>query len=125
VCLALSDFRSLRGAFGLVIEVCRVVIVIFSVQFIVCCSLARASSHLTVLSVGLCVLCVCVLYLMDCWCLFGMILCVGCVFPLGLLFDVVLFFVKLFFVVWNVCVMVVLVVRCVCGICVFEIWVYA
>jgi len=43
MCLAVSGFRSLRGAFGLVIEVCRVVIVL-------------------VLSVGLCVLCVCILY---------------------------------------------------------------
>jgi len=43
MCLAVSGFRSLGWAFGLVIEVCRVVIVL-------------------VLSVGLWVLCVCILY---------------------------------------------------------------
>jgi len=35
MCWAVAGFRLLRGAFGLVIEVCRVVIVLFSIQFIV------------------------------------------------------------------------------------------
>jgi len=67
-------------AFGLVIEVCRVVIVL-------------------VLSLGLCVLCVCILYFDGLLVLVCDDFCVGCVFPICLLFDVLLLFVLLFFVV--------------------------
>jgi len=64
-----------------------------------CISLIAVSfiALVLVLSVGLCVLCVCILYFDGLLVFVRDDFCVGCVFPKCLLFDVLLLFVLLFF----------------------------